>query len=74
MAERINPTNPTIPNKPISIEQQEYEEIYHTVAPGETVWSIAHDLGISVEELMAMNREIRNPVDLEPGVCVKIHE
>lgn len=58
----------------ISIEQQEYEEIYHTVAPGETVWSIAHDLGISVEELMAMNREIRNPVDLEPGVCVKIHE
>lgn len=58
----------------IAVKEQEYVETYYIVQPGETIWSIAHDLGMSVEELMSMNRQLKNPAMLYPGFRMVIHE
>ena len=44
----------------------------HTVALGETLWSIASLYHISIDSLMARNRDISRPDRLPPGKRVKL--
>ena len=44
----------------------------HTVRPGETLWSIAVQYGVSVEALLEANPEISAPNALEAGQVVKL--
>ena len=44
----------------------------HTAAPGETLWSIASLYHISIDSLMARNRDISRPDRLPPGKRVKL--
>lgn len=53
-------------------EQEEQQE--HQVQPGENIWSIAAELGVSAEELMEQNPGIKNPIMLPPGFRVIAHE
>lgn len=57
----------------ISVSKPEYEEIVHTVSAGESIWSIASQYGVSVEEIMELNSEIKNPVFLSTGISMIIH-
>lgn len=49
-------------------------EQQHTVQPGENIWSIAADAGLSVEELLELNQSIKNPGMLTPGFSMIMHE
>jgi LysM repeat protein len=66
----------TPPTRPLSPSTQEYSEIltspfmrkdvFHVVAPGETLWRLGKMYGVRVEDIMRINN-LRSPQELEMG-------
>ncbi|MCI8916131.1 MAG: LysM peptidoglycan-binding domain-containing protein [Oscillospiraceae bacterium] len=48
------------------------EELWHTVAQGETLWGLARRYGVELERVIALNPDIRNPNLIFPGQRVRI--
>lgn len=48
------------------------EQIWHTVARGETLWGLAGRYGVTVESIVGNNPAIRNPNLIYPGQRVRI--
>ena len=48
------------------------ETAWHVVVKGETLWGIAADTGVTVEELIAWNPQIRNPNLIRTGEKVRV--
>ncbi|MDD2435368.1 MAG: SafA/ExsA family spore coat assembly protein [Bacilli bacterium] len=44
----------------------------YTVIPGDTIWRIAHNYGIHLDELLAVNPQINNPNFIIPGQILNI--
>lgn len=55
-----------------NIVSVDLNEGYHTVAEGDTLWSIALKYSLSVEELLNLNVNIKNPNKLVVGEKVKL--
>jgi LysM repeat protein len=55
-----------LPTAPPVITPDVPQVTYHTVQPGETLWDIANQYGVTVDALVAAN-ELLNPDALEPG-------
>ncbi len=53
-------------------EAQASEAVYHTVRSGDTLWAIAQKYGVGLSELLAKNRQIKNPNLIYPGEKVKV--
>ena len=45
---------------------------YHTVVQGDTLWGIARTYGVSLEELVRQNRQIKNPNLIHIGQKVQV--
>lgn len=45
---------------------------YHTVVRGDTLWALAGQYGVSLEELIALNPQIGNPNRIYPGQKVRV--
>lgn len=45
---------------------------YHTVVQGETLWGIARRYGLTLEALIALNPQIKNPNLIYPGQKVRV--
>ncbi len=50
----------------------EAQQIWHTVARGETLWGLAVRYGVTLEGIVALNPSIRNPNLIYPGQRVRI--
>ena len=48
------------------------QEQYHTVVQGDTLWGIANTYGVSLETLLARNRQIKNPNLITIGQKVQV--
>lgn len=48
------------------------QEQYHTVVQGDTLWGIANTYGVSLETLLAWNRQIKNPNLITIGQKVQV--
>ena len=48
------------------------QEQYHTVVQGDTLWGIARTYGVSLEELVRQNRQIKNPNLIHIGQKVQV--
>lgn len=48
------------------------EPVYHTVARGDDLWSIARSCGVTVAELAKMNPQLRNPNLLKGGDRLRV--
>ncbi len=61
--------------KPMVIYRQtpvhERKDVYHTVAPGETVWRLAKMYGVTTRSIMQANN-LHHPQDLKNGQIVRI--
>jgi len=44
----------------------------HTVAEGETLWHLCREYGLELEELLALNPQIKNPNLIRPGEQVTV--
>lgn len=53
-------------------ESGERETAWHTVVKGETMWGIAAACGVTLEELIALNPQIRNPNMIAVGEKVRV--
>ena len=53
-------------------EKEQSVEKWHTVAPGDTMWGIALKNGLSLQELLALNPQMKNPNLIYPGDRVRI--
>lgn len=47
-------------------------EVYHTVSAGDSLWSIANCCGVSLEQVLAWNPQIKNPNLIYPGEKVRV--
>lgn len=52
--------------------REERAPVWHTVAPGETLWGIARDAGLSLTALIALNPQIKNPNLILAGEKVRV--
>ncbi|HHY24416.1 MAG TPA: LysM peptidoglycan-binding domain-containing protein, partial [Clostridiaceae bacterium] len=43
--------------------------VYHTVQPGQTLWSIAQQYGTTIEFIL-QNNQIANPNNIYPGMVI----
>jgi LysM repeat protein len=68
----VVPATPS-PTAPPVITPAVPEVRYHTVQPGETLWDIANQYGVTLEALAAAN-ELADPNTLEPGQRLVIPE
>ncbi|MGB9301615.1 MAG: LysM peptidoglycan-binding domain-containing protein [Anaerolineae bacterium] len=68
----VVPATPS-PTAPPVITPDVPEVTYHTVKPGETLWDIAKQYGVTMEALVAAN-ELLDPDALEPGQRLVIPE
>ena len=50
----------------------ESEDVWHTVAVGETLWSISLLYGTTVERLVRLNPQVKNPNLIYPGERVRV--
>jgi LysM repeat protein len=66
------PATPS-PTAPPVITPDVPKVTYHTVLPGETLWDIADQYGVTVDALVAAN-ELLDPDALEPGQQLVIPE
>ncbi len=48
------------------------EQIWHTVARGETIWGLSVQYGVTVEDIVGLNPSIRNPNLIYPGQRVRV--
>ena len=48
------------------------QPVYHTVARGETLWALSSRYGVKLEELTALNPQIKNPNLIQAGQEVRI--
>ena len=48
------------------------QPVYHTVARGETLWALSSRYGVKLEELAALNPQIKNPNLIQAGQEVRI--
>ena len=48
------------------------EAVWHTVVKGESLWGIAAECGVTLEELIALNPQIRNPNLIRVGEKVRV--
>lgn len=48
------------------------EQLWHTVARGDTLWGLARSYGVKLEDVIALNPSIRNPNLIYPGEKVRI--
>jgi len=48
------------------------QPVYHTVARGENLWALSSRYGVKLEELTALNPQIKNPNLIYPGEAVKV--
>ena len=46
--------------------------VYHRVVKGDTLWAIARDYGLSLEEVVALNPQIKNPNRIQVGDEVRV--
>ena len=46
--------------------------VYHTVAAGESLWAIGRRYGVSVERMLILNPELKNPNLIHPGEKVRV--
>lgn len=46
---------------------EEQQDIVHTVTGNETIWDIAGQYGVAVEDIVENNPDIKNPADLSGG-------
>ncbi|MFZ5824984.1 MAG: M14 family zinc carboxypeptidase [Bacillota bacterium] len=44
----------------------------YVVRPGDSLWAIARRFGITVQELLAANPQIRDPASIQPGLRLRI--
>lgn len=47
-------------------------EQYYTVAKGDSLWRIANRYGVSLEQLLSLNPQIKNPNLIRPGERVRV--
>lgn len=67
----IAPAGPSIVYSNVVLAQPAARAVYHTVAPGETLYRIGKTYGVSVDDLMRANR-IRDPSKLKQGQTLYI--
>ena len=48
------------------------ERIFHIVKPGEYLWKIAQQYGITVKTILQNNNQITNPESISPGLVIYI--
>lgn len=53
---------------------QEWEPsaVYHRVVSGDTLWALAGQYGLSLDELVALNPQIKNPNLIRVGEEVRV--
>ena len=52
--------------------EEETKGVYHRVASGENLWALAEQYGLSLQELIALNPQIKNPNLIYPGDEVRV--
>jgi len=53
-------------------ETRESGQLWHTVVKGESLWRIARDYGVELEEVIRRNPQIKNPNLIRPGEKVRV--
>lgn len=58
--------------KKVSPAEKSEEETVHTVESGESIWDIAGKYGVSVEDIVAANPDIKNVANLVGGGSIRV--
>ena len=53
-------------------QQDQLRQVWHTVVQGDTLWGISRDYGVSLETLIALNPQIKNPNLIYVGQEVRV--
>ncbi|MDO5035359.1 MAG: LysM peptidoglycan-binding domain-containing protein [Porphyromonas sp.] len=71
---KLNPTarDGIRPGQEIKIPMAPAEPSYHAVQRGETLYSIARQYGVSVDQIMRANPQIKSETELATGIVLKI--
>ncbi len=59
-------------SQPEVVEPEEDEQRLHTVAEGESFWTICSLYGLTALELAVLNPSVSNPVELEAGMILRV--
>ncbi|MBF0215709.1 MAG: N-acetylmuramoyl-L-alanine amidase [Candidatus Omnitrophica bacterium] len=75
-AKKKQAVEPSLPKEPyqdviMMPPEQQPADVYHTIAPGETLWRISKMYNVDLETLKRVNR-IKDPTDIEIGTKILI--
>ena len=51
---------------------KEEQALYHTVVRGDTLWELARQYGVALNQIVELNPSIRNPNLIYPGQKVRL--
>ncbi len=68
----VDPDEPDPETAPDEGEPRPDEGLYYEVRPGDTLWDISQERGITLNELIAANPQIENPDMIFPGQIINL--